>query len=161
MTAADPIEAAPAGSRPAADPAERALLRAWYGGLLGGLVPILVLGFLYSALADRTVFVLWALAAGAAWILTLRAGLQNGWPRGRRAASLAILLALALAAFAGLETKHHEILDLGFRAVFWEIYHPYATAPRTAWILAGAALLVAAAALLLSRGKGEARAGRA
>ena len=29
---------------------------AWYGGVFGGLLPILLLGFLYSAIADRTVF---------------------------------------------------------------------------------------------------------
>ncbi len=52
--------------------------RAWYGGLLAGLLPILLLGFVYSALADRTVFVLWALVAGALWVVLLRQGLGRG-----------------------------------------------------------------------------------
>ena len=115
---------------------ERSLALAWYGGVLGGLLPILELGFLYSALADRTVFVLWALVAGTCWVVLLRHGLSAGWPRFRLIGALALLLAAALAAFAALEKRHHEILDLGFRAVFPGIYHPLATAPRTAGILA-------------------------
>jgi hypothetical protein len=47
-------------------------MRAWYAGLLAGLLPILLLGFGYSALADRPVFAVWALALGVAWTVTLR-----------------------------------------------------------------------------------------
>jgi hypothetical protein len=126
---------------------ERALARAWYGGLLGGLLPILLLGFVYSALADRTVFVFWALAAGALWVVLLRQGLAAGWPAGRLLGSLLLLLAVAFAVFAALESAHGEILDLGFRAVFPAIYHPLATRPGTAGVLA--AVLGAAGAGLL------------
>jgi hypothetical protein len=49
--------------------------------------------------------------------------------------------------FAALESKHHEILDLGFRALFPAVYHPVATQPRTMAVLAGA-LALAGAALL-------------
>jgi hypothetical protein len=111
--------------------------RVWYGGLLAGLLPILLLGFLYSALADRTIFVLWALVAGALWIVLLRQGLAAGWPAGRRAGSLLLLLAVAFAVFAGLESAHGESLDLGFRAVFPAVYHPLATRAGTAGVLAG------------------------
>jgi hypothetical protein len=62
--------------------------------------------------------------------------LSAGWHRFRLWGALALLLAAGLAAFAMLEKKHHEILDLGFRAVFPGIYHPLATAPRTAGMLA-------------------------
>jgi len=117
---------------------DRSPLLAWYGGVLGGLLPVLLLGFLYSALADRTVFVLWALVTGTCWVVVLRHGMSAGWGRFRLLGSLALLLAAGLAAFAALEKKHHEILDLGFRAVFPGVYHPLATAPRTAWILAAA-----------------------
>jgi len=129
--------------------------RAWYGGLLAGLLPILLLGFLYSTLADRTDFALWALLAAGGWVVVLRTGLQSGWPRGQRIAACALWLALALAGFAVLETKHHEILDLGFRGVFYGAYHPFATAPGTAWILAGVAGLVAG----LAFGSGRSRVG--
>jgi hypothetical protein len=112
-------------------------VRAWYGGVFGGLLPILLLGFLYSAIADRTVFALWAVAAGACWVVALRQGLAAGWGRFRLLAALALVLAAGLAVFAGLEWEHHEILDLGFRAVFPTVYHPLATAPRTAAALAG------------------------
>jgi hypothetical protein len=119
-------------------------MRIWYGGLLGGLLPVLLLGFGYSALADRTVFVLWALALAVAWTVMLRQGLQAGLPGPRLAGLLLLLLALGLAVFAGLESRHHETLDLGFRAVLPGLYHPILTAPRTAGLLAG---LLAAAGL--------------
>ncbi|HEX4496233.1 MAG TPA: hypothetical protein VIE43_11250, partial [Thermoanaerobaculia bacterium] len=63
---------------------------AWYGGVFGGLLPILLLGFIYSALADRTVFALWALVAGACWTVVLRQGLILGWRRFRRLAALSL-----------------------------------------------------------------------
>jgi hypothetical protein len=116
--------------------AGRSPLLAWYGGLLGGLLPVLLLGFLYSALADRTVFVLWALVTGTCWVVVLRHGMSAGWIWFRRLGSLALLLAAALAVFAVLEKKHHEILDLGFRAVFPQLYHPVATRPLTMGVLA-------------------------
>lgn len=117
-------------------------MRVWYGGLLAGLLPVLLLGFGYSALADRTAFVLWALALGVAWTVTLRQGMQSGLPGPRLAGMLLLLLAAGGTAFAGLEARHHETLDLGFRAVLPGVYHPVLTAPRTAGALA--ALLAAA-----------------
>jgi len=117
-------------------------VRAWYGGIFGGLLPILLLGFLYSAIADRTVFALWAVIAGACWVVALRLGLVGGWGRFRLLAALALVLAAGLAAFAGLEQEHHEILDLGFRAVFPGLYRPLATEPGAAAVLAGVFALV-------------------
>jgi heme/copper-type cytochrome/quinol oxidase subunit 3 len=124
---------------------------AWYGGIFGGLLPILLLGFLYSAIADRTVFFLWALVAGAFWVAALRQGLAAGWGRFRLLAALALVLAVGFAIFAVLEWQHHEILDLGFRAVFPTFYHPLTTAPQTAGILAGACALAGAVLFLLNR----------
>jgi hypothetical protein len=112
-------------------------VRAWYGGVFGGLLPILLLGFLYSAIADRTVFALWAVAVGACWVVALRQGLAAVWGRFRLLAALALVLAAGLAVFAGLEWEHHEILDLGFRAVFPGLYRPLATEPGAAAVLAG------------------------
>jgi hypothetical protein len=112
-------------------------VRAWYGGIFGGLLPLLLLGFLYSAIADRTVFALWALVAGAFWVAALRQGLTAGWGRFRLLAALALVLAAGLAVFAGLEWEHQEILDLGFRAVFPGAYRPLLTEPGTAAGLAG------------------------
>jgi len=116
--------------------AEAVSARIWYGGLLGGLLPVLLLGFLYSALADRTVFALWALVAGALWVVLLRQGLAAGWPGDRLTGSLLLLLALCFTVFASLESAHEKILDLGFRAVLPAVYHPLATRPVTAGILA-------------------------
>jgi hypothetical protein len=126
-------------------------VRGWYAGLLGGLLPILLLGFLYSALADRLVFAGWALALAALWILLLRHAFAAGWSPARRTGAMALLGALGLGGFAALEAEHHEILDLGFRAVLPTIYHPAATRPETAGAAAAALALLGAAALLLSR----------
>jgi hypothetical protein len=133
---------------------DRSLAWAWYGGVLGGLLPILLLGFLYSALADRTIFVLWALVVGACWVVLLRQGLSAGWRRFRLLGFLALLLAAGLAAFAVLESRHHEILDLGFRAVFPGLYHPLATRPRTMGVLA-AIFAVLGVGGLIARVRGE------
>jgi hypothetical protein len=129
----------------------RSLALAWYGGMLGGLLPVLLLGFLYSALADRTAFALWALILGTFWVVALRQGLAAGWGRLRLLGALSLLLAAGLAVFAMLESRHHEILDLGFRAVFPAVYHPLATRPRTVRWLAGALALIGAVLLPLSR----------
>jgi hypothetical protein len=129
---------------------ERSLLAAWYGGLLAGLLPILLLGFLYSAIADRIVFVGWSLVFAAAWVLVLRHGLGAGWVPVRLAGLLLVLLGTGFAVFAALEAKHWEILDLGFRAVLPGLYHPWATAPRTSGALAGLLGLSGVAAILVS-----------
>jgi hypothetical protein len=126
-------------------------LRSWYAGLLGGLLPILLLGFLYSAIADRLLFVYWALALATLWVVLLRHGFAAGWPGTRLTGVMALLGALGLAGFAAIEARHHEILDLGFRAVLPGLYHPIATRPATAAAVAGALALAGTVALLLRR----------
>ncbi len=132
-------------------------MKVWYGGLLAGLLPVLLLGFGYSALADRTVFVLWALVAGIAWTVILRSGLEAGWQGPRLAGVLLLLLAVAFAAFAWLEAKHHETLDLGFRAVLPGLYHPVLTTARTTGWLAGFLALAGLAGLIFGLMEREAR----
>lgn len=129
---------------------DRSLVIPWYGGLLGGLLPILLLGFIYSAVADRTAFALWALVTGTVWVVALHRGLAAGLRRPRLLAVLAAVLAAGLAVFAWLEARHHEILDLGFRAVFPSLYTPAATAPRTVYVAAAALFLMGVASLIVS-----------
>jgi hypothetical protein len=117
----------------------------WYCGLLAGIGPVLVLGFAYSALADRLPFAGWALLVAALYAVALRQGLAAGWPTGRLAAALGLLLAAGMASFAWLEHADHEVLDLGFRAVLPTLYVPAATSPRSAGI---AALLLAGSGLI-------------
>lgn len=124
-------------------------MRSWYLGLLGGLLPILLLGFLYSAIADRLLFVYWALGLGALWVILLRHGFAAGWPGARLAGVMALLGALGLAGFAAIEARHHEILDLGFRAVLPRLYHPIATRPATAAAMAAALGVAGMVALLM------------
>lgn len=132
-------------------------MRAWYTALLAGLLPVLLLGFGYSAIADRTVFVLWAFAIGIAWIVLLRQGMEAGLRRPLLAGWLLLLLAAGLAGFAWLEAKHHETLDLGFRAVLPGLHHPALTSPRTAAGLAGLLGLAGLAGIGLGFLKREAR----
>ncbi|MEA2691932.1 MAG: hypothetical protein QOJ16_1319 [Acidobacteriota bacterium] len=138
---------------------DRPLARRWYGGLSAGLLPVLLLGFGYSAIADRLAFVYWALALGAAYTLLLRHGLSAGWGDARLAGALALLLAAGFAAFAALERAHGEILDLGFRALLPAVYRPATTAPVTAFALAAVLATGGGLALLAARA-GRAR-GRA
>jgi hypothetical protein len=133
------------------DGMDRSLARRWYGGLLAGLLPVLLLGFGYSAIADRLAFVYWALALATAYTLLLRHGLSAGWGDGRLAGILALLLSAGFAAFAALERAHGEILDLGFRALLPGLYRPATTAPATSLALAGLLSAVGAAALLAGR----------
>ncbi|HEV2853117.1 MAG TPA: hypothetical protein VHC97_09970 [Thermoanaerobaculia bacterium] len=134
---------------------DRSLALPWYGGLFGGLLPVLLLGFLYSAIADRTVFALWALVVGTVWVVVLRQGLAAGSRRARLLAALAGVLAAGFAVFAWLESRHHEILDLGFRAVFPALYSPVATSPRTANAAAAGCFLIGTASLIISLRKGH------
>ena len=125
--------------------------RRWYGALLGGILPVLLLGFLYSALADRLDFAGWALLVAALYAAALRQGMQGGWPAPRLAGALALLLAAGTGAFAWIELTHHEILDLGYRAVLpAEIYFPAATSPGAA--AAAAAMLATAGLAILTGG---------
>lgn len=140
-------------------PAERSpggLVALWYAPLLAGVTPILLLGFGYSAIADRTAFVFWALALAGCWTALLRHGVEAGWSGPRRAGALFLLLALGLAGFAAIERRHHEILDLGFRAVLPGLYSPVATRPATAVVLAAVAGLAAAISLLVAFRSGSA-----
>ncbi len=130
-------------------------MRGWYAGLLAGLLPVLLLGFGYSAIADRTAFVLWALVVSIAWVVLLRQGMEAGLPRPRLLGLLLLLLALGLAAFAWMEARHHETLDLGFRAVLPAFYHPALTAPRSAGVLAGVLAAAGMAGLILGFRKRE------
>ena len=129
-------------------------MRFWYAGLLAGLLPILLLGFGYSALADRTSFLVWAAGIAAAWTLLLRQGMEAGLRSPLLTGRLLLLLAAGLGGFAWLESRHHESLDLGFRAVLPGIYHPALTAPLSAGVAAG---LLGAAGLGLAFLKREAR----
>lgn len=132
-------------------------MKGWYAGLLGGLLPVLLLGFGYSALADRTAFVLWALGVSAAWILLLRQGMEAGLRRLLLGGWLLLLLSAGLAGFAWLESRHHESLDLGFRAVLPWIYHPALTSPRTAGVAAGLLGVAGLAGICLAYLKREAK----
>jgi hypothetical protein len=110
----------------------RALFLAWYLPLLSGVLPILLYGFLASALADRTVFAGWALAAAALHTVVLRQGLAAGWPWARIGGAVLLAGAAALAGLAYLLQAHREILDLGARAVLPERWQGLMTVPPPA-----------------------------
>jgi hypothetical protein len=123
----------------------------WYAGLLAGILPVLLLGFLYSALADRLEFVGWALLLAALYAVALRQGLQAGWPAARLAGALMMLLAAGAGAFAWLVSTYHEVLDLGFNAMLPENAGVSAAA-NPCRAAAAAAVLAAAGAAALAGG---------
>ncbi len=129
----------------------RSLLLGWYLPLLGGLVPILVVGFLASGVADRLAFAGWALGLAVLWTVLLRQGIEAAWGRTRRLGALAVLLAVGVAAWAALLGSYGEDLDLGLRAVFPAIHHPALSRPGPALALAAAAGAFGAAGLVRGR----------
>jgi hypothetical protein len=139
----------------------RRLLVLWYASLLGVITPVLVLGFVYSALANRLIFVGWALALTTLYIVVLRQGFALGWRRPLHAGLLGLLLGGGFAWLAAIERTHHEILDLGFRAVFPAFYHPLATRPLSAAALAALLAGAGAVALVLGSLRGRDREGDA
>lgn len=96
----------------------------WYLGLLCGLVPLLLGGFLASALANRLAFAGWGLLAAAAWAAALRWAFLTAAPRPLCHGVLAAVLAAALGLLALLLVRHGEELRLGLAAVL-----PLAGAP--------------------------------
>jgi hypothetical protein len=124
----------------------------WYAGLLAGILPVLLLGFFYSALANRLDFAGWGLLVAACYAAALRQGMQAGWPAPRLAGAMALLLAAGAGAFAWIERLHHTVLDLGYRAVLPPAaYTEAATSPGAA-AMAAAVLAAGGLALLLASG---------
>ena len=139
---------APAADDGTAGASRRHLVLHWYLPLLAGLLPVLLIGFAASALANRLVFAAWAVALAAAYTALLRFTYDLGWP-GRFIAGAALLtLALGFVGFAALVARHQEIFDLGFRAVLPALHRPFLTRPAAP--LGLAALLALAGAVRLA-----------
>ena len=119
--------------------------RGWYLAVVAGSLPLLVLGMVASALADRLAFAGWAIVAGVGHALLLRAAWSRGWGASARLALALGWAALALFVFAALVARHGEILDLGYRALLWPVYTPVLTRPGTS-VAAGVTLAVGSAA---------------
>ena len=101
--------------------------RRWLWALAVGWLPAMGIGFTMSALADRLVFVGWALAAALVYTWALRHGFEVGSP-----ATFGLLgAAVSLLGLAGLVSRHGESLDSGFRAFLPHLYHPWISHPGT------------------------------
>jgi hypothetical protein len=125
--------------------------RGWHLAVLAGALPLLLLGATASVLANRIVFLGWALlaAVGHTWLL------RALWSRGP-SVPLRVALCLGWAAamlvvFALLVARHGEILDLGYRAMLWAGYTPALTRPLTYHLAAGTLLAAALAAAAMAR----------
>ncbi len=89
----------------------------WNLGVAFGLLPLLLLGFLASAVADRLWFFGWGLAAGAVWTTVLRSGLLLAWSKPRLWGSLALAMAISLASLGLLAGRFEGDLTVGLQAV--------------------------------------------
>ncbi len=125
--------------------------RLWRLMLLAVITPVLVGGFAVSALANRWIFAVWALASAVAAALALRRGFEVWWGRpgvpptavgGRIAVRVVAVLAPAALLFAWLVARHQEIFDLGLRAVWPGLYAPAVTAPGTYGVVAAVLALL-------------------
>lgn len=90
--------------------------RSWYVALVGGVLPLLLVGFLASAAADRLVFVLWAFGAAAAYTVALHRTFlaERAWLRWLAPTGA---VALALGLFAALAARHWDELRIGLIAL--------------------------------------------
>ncbi len=108
----------------------------WYLSLTAALLPVMVAGFVASALANRLLFVAWSLIAAAGAAALLHRGFAAGWPGPVLCAAVLAWLALAAAAFGVLGARYQEPFDLGFRALLPGLYHPLWTHPGSSYALA-------------------------
>lgn len=120
---------------------------AWYSSLLAGVLPLLLLGFGTSALANRLELVVWGLGCAAVYAGLLR----RGWRRPAPTAAALAALAGALGIFALLVARHQEALDLGFRALLPALYHPVLAGPVPALALAAIPAIAALVIVLTPR----------
>lgn len=125
----------------------------WYLPLLAGLLPVLLIGFATSALANRLVFAVWGVVVAGGYAALLRVTYDLGWEGRQVAAGGLGTLALGFAAFAALVERHQEIFDLGYRAFLPALHHPVLTRPAVP--LGLAVLLAVAAAVCLARVPGR------
>ncbi|MEM6453776.1 MAG: hypothetical protein AAF772_01645 [Acidobacteriota bacterium] len=120
----------------------------WQAALLGGALPVLLLGFLTSALANRTAFAVWALATALGHALLLHRGARRGWPGGVRLGLSMLGFAAAAAAFGVLVEHHRDALTRGLDAFLPQLAHPLWTQPSTGYFAAVALVLSSLLALL-------------
>jgi hypothetical protein len=130
---------------------ERRFLLGWYAAVLAGVLPVLVVGFMTSALANRLVFLGWAVGVAALYVLLLRWGMGAGWRGVLLAGRLLLLVAGGAALYARLVTRHFEEFDLAFRAFLPSLYHEAATRPRSSLGLAAVLAAAGAACLVVGR----------
>lgn len=120
--------------------------------VLLGALPVLLLGFATSALANKVVFAFWAVAAATAWALVLRWGLNARWGGWIVAGRLLLLLSAAAGVWARLVTTHGEELDLAFAALAPALYHPLLARPQSGYAAAIALAVAGALAILVGHG---------
>ena len=93
------------------EPAAGMVANRWSRSFLPVAAPILVVGFLASAVADRWIFAAWA------WLAALSYGLALRWELPRQRVAVARWVAIvSLAGFAWLAVRHAPALELGVAA---------------------------------------------
>jgi hypothetical protein len=117
-----------------------------------GTLPLLVLGFTASALANKVVFVLWAVAFSTAWALVLRWGVSSRWGGWIVAGRLLLLLAVAATVWARLVTQHGEELELAGRALVAADFPPALARPQSGYGTAIALAVAGALSILVGHG---------
>lgn len=85
----------------------------WYGGLILGTLPLLLLAFLMSTLANRLAFAGWGVATALLYTAVFRQGVAAGWKVRRVLGSALAVLAVAVAGLSGLAAVYREALVLG------------------------------------------------
>jgi len=133
----------------------RAEVWSWYTSLLAGALPVLVAGFATSVIANRLLFVGWALGVAAAYTLLLRWGFAGDWNGWLLAGRMLLLLAAAVALYGRLLARYWEEFELGWAASFPSFFDASLLRPRT--VYTASILLTVMGALQILVGHGAAR----
>ena len=120
-----------------------------------GLAPILLIGFLCSALANRTIFAAWSFLVGGLYFATVWFGFRRGWGGWLLGGRMLLVFAAGMALFARLAAREHEDLDLGLRAFAPAIYRPSLSDPRSGVYAAIFFAVCGVLLILISHGAGR------
>lgn len=117
-----------------------------------GLAPILLVGFLASGVANRTIFAGWALLAAAVYFGVVTVGFRRDWGGWLLAGRLLLVLSAAAALLARIMAREYVELDLGLRAFASGVYRPALSDPRSGVYAAIFLAVCGVLAILVSHG---------
>ena len=126
--------------------------------LFAGLAPILLVGFLVSAIANRTIFAGWGLLVGALYVGLIVIAFRRQWSGWLTAGRAFLVAAGGAALLARLVAREYQEVDLGLQSFAPDLYRAEYTDPRNG--VYAAIVLTVCGVLLILISHGAASMGR-